>query len=150
MAQNCIFCEEELSLFNRKTLYACGTEQPVCKNCHARFIPLPRVEIGRRALATGRAQDAETLRAYLNDHDRRMQKKAAADESAQKARISDKLCSRCSVPMVIVGQQQFQLGEHTLFWGDLAHLAAGSLTLDMLCCPKCRKVEFFLPESADI
>ena len=107
MAQNCIFCEEELSLFNRKTLYACGTEQPVCKNCYARFIPLPRVEIGRRALATGRAQDAETLRAYLNDHDRRMQKKAAADESAQKARISDKLCSRCSVPMVIVGQQQF-------------------------------------------
>ena len=149
MAQNCIFCSDELSLFNRKVLYTCGTEQPVCKNCYTKFIPLPRVEIGRRALATGRAQDAETLKTYLHNHDQQMQKKAAEEEAAQKARISDKLCPRCSVPMVIEGPRQFQLGEHTLFLGDLSHLAAGSLTLDMLYCPKCRKIEFFLPESSD-
>ena len=150
MAQTCIFCDAELSLFSRKILYTCGTEQPVCRDCHAKFIPLPRVEIGRRALATGRAQDAEVLRTYLDDHDRRMQKKAVEAEAAQKARISDKPCLRCSVPMIIVGQQQFQLGEYNLLLGDLSHLASGSLTLDMLRCPKCRKVEFFLPESVDI
>lgn len=151
MADNvCVFCGDGLSLLNRKTLYCCTTEQPACRDCHAKLVKLSREELGRRALASGRAQEPETIRAYLKAREEAIQKKQAAEEQAAKDRISDKSCPRCSVPMVKMGQQQFQLGEYDFWLGSMAHAAAGSLTLDLLLCPKCRKVEFFLPESADI
>jgi len=151
MADNvCVFCGEGLTLFNRKTLYCCTTEQPACKDCHAKLVKLSREEQGRRALATGRAEAPDTIRAYLKMREETIRNKQAAEEQAAKDRISDKTCPRCAIPMIKMGQQQFQLGEYNAWLGSLAHMAAGSLELDLLLCPKCRKVEFFLPEDADI
>ena len=138
MAKRCIFCDTELTLFNRVALWSYGTEQPSCKSCYKELVKLPADERGRRILATGKAVAADLLQQQLAQQE--------ANEASKRARrTSDISCSRCGTPMLKMGQQQFQLGEHSLFFGDLAHLAAGSLTLDLLCCETCRKVEFFLP-----
>lgn len=148
-SSSCVFCGEGLSMLNRKTIYCCTTQQPACKDCYAKLIPLPREEIGRRALATGRAQDAGALRSYLADREKYAQEKAAAEEQARRDKISDRLCPHCGVPTIKMGRQQFQLGEYDFWMGNMAQLAAGSLELDVLCCPQCRKVEFFLPDGFD-
>ena len=150
MANTCIFCGAELSPFNRKTVYCCTTEQPACRTCHKELMSLPAEERGRRALATGQARDAEEIRAYLADREKRAREKAEAEAQDRQARISDKTCPHCGIPMIKMGQQQFQLGEYSIFWGDWSHLAAGSMTLDMLYCEQCRKVEFFLPEEINV
>lgn len=143
MAKRCIFCDAELSLFNRSTLYSYGTEQPACKDCYKELVKLPADDRARRALATGKAVAADLLQQQLAQQE--------ANEASKRARrTSDISCSRCGTPMLKMGQQQFQLGEHSLFFGDLAHLAAGSLTLDLLCCETCRKVEFFLPDNGKL
>lgn len=139
MAKNCIFCGAELSLLNREKLYSFGTEQPTCKSCYKEMVKLPADERARRSLATGQAVAADLLRAEL-------EKQAVWDEEKRQKRLSDKTCVRCGAPMLKMGRQQFQLGEHGLFLGDLSHLLSGSLTLDLFCCESCRKVEFFLPE----
>lgn len=143
MAKTCMFCGDELSLLNRTKLYSFGTEQIVCKSCYKEVIKLPADERGRRILATGKAVAADLLQQQLAQQE--------ANEASKRARrTSDISCSRCGTPMLKMGQQQFQLGEHSLFFGDLAHLAAGSLTLDLLCCETCRKVEFFLPDNGKL
>lgn len=139
MEKACIFCGAELSLFNREKLYSFGTEQPACKSCYKELVKLPVDDRARRALATGRAVAADLLRKELEAQE-------ARDEAKRQKRLSDKTCVRCGAPMLKMGRQQFQLGEHSFFLGDLAHMMAGSLTLDLFCCESCRKVEFFVPE----
>ena len=143
MAQNCIICGDEMSLFSRSKLYSFGTEQTVCKKCYHDLIQLPPDECARRILATGQAVAADLLQAELD-------KKMAQEENKRARRISNITCPNCNVPMLKMGQQQFQLGEHSLFLGDLSHMMAGSLTLDLVCCEKCRKVEFYLPDDVKV
>ena len=139
MAEQCIFCEKPLSLFTRKELLCCSTLQPTCGDCFKEVSKLPSDERCRKALATGRAVATDLLRQNL-----------AAQEAEARAKrektLTDKVCLRCGAPMLSLGRQQFQLGEHTFFMGDMNHLLAGSLTLDILRCEQCGKVEFFLPE----
>ena len=136
-------------MLNRKTIYCCTTQQPACKDCHAKLISLSREEQGRRALATGRAVDADQLRSFLAMREKNAREKAEAEAQARQNRISDKLCPHCSVPMIKMGRQKFQLGEYDPWMGSMSLLSAGSLELDVLCCSKCRKVDFFLPEDVD-
>ena len=143
MAKTCMFCGDELSLLNRTKLYSFGTEQIVCKKCYQEAIKLPADERARRILATGQAVAADFLQSELN-------KKLAEEESKRARRISNIICPNCNVSMLKMGQQQFQLGEHSLFLGDLSHMMAGSLTLDLMCCEKCRKVEFYLPDDVNV
>ena len=146
---SCVFCGEGLSMLNRKTIYCCTTQQPACKDCYAKLISLPREEQGRRALATGRAVDADKLRSFRTMREKNAREKAEAEERAQKGRISDKACPQCGVPLMKMGQHKFQLGEFDPWMGTMSLLAAGSLPLDVLYCPQCRKVDFFLPEEFD-
>lgn len=139
MAKICTLCGCELPRFGGRSLTCCSTEQPVCKTCYDELVDLTTEERGRRILATGRARDEEDIRAFLSQMEAREQRK-------QEATRTGKVCLRCGAPMVKMGQKQFQLGEHGFFLGDLSHLMAGSLTLDILSCQQCRKVEFFLPE----
>jgi hypothetical protein len=74
----------------------------------------------------------------------------AQEDSKRTRRISNIICPNCNVPMLKMGHQQFQLGEHGLFLGDLSHMMAGSLTLNLVCCEKCRKVEFYLPDDVNV
>ena len=144
MANNvCVFCGGELPRFGRKNLYCCGYEQPTCKDCFAQISALPPKEQSRRALASGRAVAADKLRRALEQQEAEWRQK-------REGLLTDKTCPRCGGAMLKMGQQQFQLGEHTLFLGDLSHMMAGSLTLDLVYCETCRKVEFFLPEDFDL
>ena len=143
----CVFCGQELSVLNSKTVYCAATKQPACRACYKEMIPLSAEERARRALATSRARDREVLRAYLADRERHAQEKAAAEEQARKDRISDKLCPYCAVPMVKMGRKNFQMGEENFFIDT--HLWEGSLEVDLIFCEKCRKVEFFLIENFD-
>lgn len=144
MANACIFCNEELTLLTRKTMYCCCTEQPVCKTCYAALAPLSRDEQGRRALATGRAQNPETIRDYL------AQRQAAENEKLQaiqrrEAHLEGKMCLRCDVPMEKRGSRRFQMYEFENLSDSIFNPSADTFLLDVLYCPQCRKVEFFLP-----
>ncbi len=55
-------------------------------------------------------------------------------------------CVRCGCEMVYDMKARFQLGQHSLVFGVLPHLLAGSIELELYRCPKCRKVEFYAPE----
>jgi len=139
MANVCIFCGKEPSLFNRRELNCGDTVQSVCGDCYKRYSPLSGKQRCRLALDTGRAQEPEKLQEALL--------KQETEAQAQRVKkLTDKVCLRCGAPMLKMGQQQFQLGEHSFLWGDWSNLMAGSLTLDLVCCEQCRKVEFFLPE----
>ena len=142
MAKECVFCGKELKLFECRNVYCCGTEQPSCPSCYAEVKNLSQREQGRRALETGRAVAADLLRSELERHE---------SESATKRErvVSDVACLRCGAPMLKMGVQTFQLGVEKPFLGDLPHLLSGGLSLEVMCCEKCRKVEFFLPENAD-
>ena len=146
MADNvCVFCGEGLTLLNRKTVYCCTTQQPACKDCHAKLIKLPREELGRRALATGRAAEGDKIRAYL------AQRQAAAEEKARAVQkregyLEGKECLRCGIPMVKKGARRFQMYEYESLTDSIFNPSADTLLLDLLVCPQCRRAEFFLPE----
>ena len=139
MAKLCTFCGCELPRFGVQYITCCSTTQPACKSCCDSLTGLSNQEIGHRALATGRARYADVIRNFLD----RMEADTLKHEAA---RHTDKSCLRCGTPMTRIGPHQFQLGEHTFFLGDLSHLVSGSLTLELLYCEHCRKVEFFLPD----
>ena len=58
-------------------------------------------------------------------------------------------CLRCDAAMKFGMQQKFQLGQTGFLLGDWPNLLAGSLELEVWFCPKCGKVEFFVPGSSD-
>ena len=58
-------------------------------------------------------------------------------------------CLRCGAQMNFAMQQKFQMGEAGFLSGDWPHLLAGALELEVWFCPKCGKVEFFVPGSSD-
>ena len=56
-------------------------------------------------------------------------------------------CLRCDAAMKFGMQQKFQLGQTGFLLGDWPNLLAGALELEVWFCPKCGKVEFFVPGS---
>ena len=54
-------------------------------------------------------------------------------------------CLRCGTPMDCLGREKLQLGEAGLILGDLPHLFAGALELEIYVCPNCGKMEFYRP-----
>ena len=58
-------------------------------------------------------------------------------------------CLRCDAAMKFGMQQKFQMGQTSLVLGDWPNLLAGALELEVWFCPKCGKVEFFVPGSAN-
>ena len=60
--------------------------------------------------------------------------------------MKDLKCLRCGADMVCLGREKVQLGEAGLLLGDLPHLLAGSLELEIYSCPDCGKVEFYRPK----
>ena len=56
-------------------------------------------------------------------------------------------CLRCDARMKFGMQQKFQMGQTSFLLGDWPNLMAGALELEVWFCPKCGKVEFFVPGS---
>ena len=54
-------------------------------------------------------------------------------------------CVRCGVELRFLKQEKIQLGQTGYFLGDWPNLIAGSLETEMFYCPKCGKLELFLP-----
>lgn len=46
-------------------------------------------------------------------------------------------------------QEKIQLGQTGFFLGDLPNLVAGSLEVEIWCCPHCGKIELYLPNFAE-
>ena len=57
-------------------------------------------------------------------------------------------CLRCDAAMKFGMQQKFQQGQTGFLLGDWPNLMAGALELEVWFCPKCGKVEFFVPGSS--
>jgi Zn finger protein HypA/HybF involved in hydrogenase expression len=55
-------------------------------------------------------------------------------------------CLRCKVPMSFNGNYRFHEGTRMGALGDLFELFINRESFDLYFCPKCGKVEFFLPE----
>ena len=144
--ERCIFCGRELSRLQKKKLH-CGTEnQTVCGTCRDKYKSLSAVERAQAAYDTGRAENELQLRAYL-DAVLEAQEELEAEAAAEmEGRISDLKCLRCDGAMIDHGPFTFKLGEESLFFSDINRLMSGSLTLHLLRCESCGKVEFFAPD----
>lgn len=58
----------------------------------------------------------------------------------------EKNCGNCGSEMKFLKQEKVQLGQTGWILGDLLNLVAGALNVEIWCCPKCRKLDFYLPE----
>ena len=56
-------------------------------------------------------------------------------------------CLRCGEDMQYLSREKLQLGKTGWVLGDLPNLLSGALDVQILVCPKCRKLEFFLAEN---
>lgn len=54
-------------------------------------------------------------------------------------------CLRCKTVMKFARQEKIQLGQTGILLGDWPNIMAGALEVEIWLCPKCSKVEFFLP-----
>ena len=64
--------------------------------------------------------------------------------------MRNRKCLRCDAAMRFGMQQKFQLGQTGFLLGDWPNLLAGALELEVWFCPKCGKVEFFVPGSSEL
>ena len=142
MEDRCIFCGIEVGRFRKKKLFCGNTEQTICNNCYAEYKSLSAIERAKAALRTGRAENAASLQAYLEDVHNAIQEKKAEENHIQKT-VTDLKCLRCDGQMLNYGQKTFKLGEESYFFSDLNRLITGSVSMNVFRCEKCGKIEFF-------
>lgn len=142
MQNRCVFCGKELGLFQRKELACGGVNQTCCQDCHRTVGALPMEQRCRRALDSGRAENWQEVKKFLDEREQENQRR----EQELERRRTPRTCPRCAVPLFSLGRQTFKLGEETFFFSDWNRLASGSLDLVLEVCPQCRRVEFFLPD----
>ncbi|MDO8928817.1 MAG: hypothetical protein Q7W54_07500 [Bacteroidota bacterium] len=58
-------------------------------------------------------------------------------------------CLRCKISMSYNGNVRFHEGTRMGAFGDLFELFTNRESFDLYFCPKCGKVEFFLPQMGD-
>lgn len=59
------------------------------------------------------------------------------------------VCLRCGGKMVHVGQEKLQLGRYGFFTGSLSNLLSGAMVVDIYCCSRCKKLEFYAVEPVE-
>lgn len=74
---------------------------------------------------------------YVRENDEETDKKASG--------YNDLVCLRCKVPLEYQGNYKFHEGTRYGVMGDLFELLTNKESFDLCYCPKCGKVEFFLP-----
>lgn len=55
-------------------------------------------------------------------------------------------CASCGGDLVGLGRFPLQKGRYSLLLGHLGNVLHGALEVSALCCVRCGKVEFYLPE----
>lgn len=54
-------------------------------------------------------------------------------------------CLRCQTEMLFHKRENVQLGRTGTLLGDWSNILAGALDVEIFYCPRCGKVEFFMP-----
>ena len=54
-------------------------------------------------------------------------------------------CLRCNTAMQFLRREKIQLGQTGAFLGDWPNIVAGALDAMIYYCPRCGKIEFFMP-----
>ena len=148
--EQCIFCEKELGLLQKRKLHCGDTWQPTCDSCFEKYNALPFTERTEAVLETGRAKNIPELKEYLRSL-QSFQAQAVEEQKQKDARRRSALeCLRCGQNMADFGPLTVKLGEERYFFSDLHRLASGSLRLHIFRCPSCGKVEFFLPDPKEL
>ena len=139
MAKNsCALCGIELGMFEKKNLVCCGETQTFCYSCFIEMEPMDHIRRTRILLEEGRAAvNPDSMRKVLQRIDDK-------EEAKKRAAATELKCLRCGGDMEKIGRKKFQMGEENFFFDS--HMWEGAMELDVLRCPKCRKVEFFQPE----
>ena len=61
--------------------------------------------------------------------------------------MEKKRCANCGGAMQFLKRENVQLGKTGWLAGDWPNLFAGAQDLEFWVCPKCRKLDFYIPES---
>mgnify|MGYP000884068200 CR=1 FL=1 len=67
--------------------------------------------------------------------------------------MRQKTCSACGGKMQSLGNMELQKGRFSMLFGNLSQIMSGALDVDVECCERCKKLEFYLlgdPERFDI
>ncbi|MGE4549437.1 MAG: hypothetical protein AB7C89_07820 [Intestinibacillus sp.] len=59
-------------------------------------------------------------------------------------------CLRCGTVMRSMGLESIQLGHLGLFLGQLDNRLSGTLEVEIMVCPSCRKLEFYERGGAEV
>lgn len=130
MADICIFCGKETTIWNGGDVLVCGgVTQPVCGACRDRYIGLPLRQRARLALETGRARTPESIQEYLDKLD------AALAQEATRREYQEKSLACCGQEMAQVDEVSF------LSRTDLFQSYTGNMI--MFRCDRCGQVKFF-------
>ena len=153
--RTCILCERELLPFGRCVIDLHGTKQSLCGECKRVYEKCNLEEkfvLWEKMLRSSALEEYETVRAGVakarEDWEKTQIKKQDEQELIAKRRalLESNACC-CDMPMTLLGERKFQLGEYTLFGGDLNHLEAGSMTMAIYRCDCCGQLKFFDPKA---
>ena len=63
--------------------------------------------------------------------------------------MRQKTCSACGGKMQSLGNMELQKGKVSMLFGNLSQIMSGALDVDVECCERCKKLEFYLLGDAD-
>ena len=63
--------------------------------------------------------------------------------------MRQKTCSACGGKMQSLGNMELQKGRFSMLFGNLSQIMSGALDVDVECCERCKKLEFYLLGDAD-
>lgn len=135
MSDVCALCGKKLSPFARNSLPCGGQQEDFCAKCYDRVFDLPPLGRARLVLSEGHPSHPDELHQALEEQ-----------QARQAACRTGKTCLRCGGEMFRRGEYQLKLGQETFFFSDLNRLLSGSMTVEVLCCEQCGKLEFYDPE----
>ena len=58
--------------------------------------------------------------------------------------MRQKTCSACGGKMQSLGNMELQKGRFSMLFGNLSQIMSGALDVDVECCERCKKLEFYL------
>lgn len=121
----CVFCGQKPGAFRSTTIQCGNTWQPACKSCEKELKGLDEVEVCRRALVRGMAEDPDRLRARI--------------ELITEAENHRPMCLRCGTSLSFMKVQELDNSpmRDSVFKETFEVLPA--------VCTSCGKYEFYNP-----
>ena len=63
--------------------------------------------------------------------------------------MRQKTCSACGGKMQSLGNMELQKGKFSMLFGHWDQILSGALDVDVECCERCKKLEFYLLGDAE-